>query len=64
MTAPERPTCGTCRWWEPGFVIPRPPEQKRGECRIRAPMARVFPLTSKGDWCGEHTPKETEETDG
>jgi hypothetical protein len=47
----ERPTCGTCPYfnrWDGVF-------RDRGECRVRPPSIRDgFPTTCDAAWCGRH----------
>lgn len=64
-----QPKCENCRWWE------RDGDEREGQCHRRAPSivagmiepddedlcVRVWPWTFQHDYCGEHTPKSTDQ---
>lgn len=59
---PRPPTCGSCRFYQP-----RPPRERRGQCRRYPPVASpnvkiplVYrPWVDESDWCGEYRRAET-----
>lgn len=64
------PTCKTCRWWEGGYY------GNRGQCHGGVPLVfverqgdelvhdTVWPLTKSTDFCKEHDPVETPQSEG
>lgn len=63
-------TCETCRWW---MKYPKTADEAYGACRKYAPQPHTemrgtndwsrarWPTTYHDAWCGEHTPKETDD---
>jgi hypothetical protein len=49
MSAPEKPRCETCRWFDVSTFGP-----VIGVCRIRSVNDQYFPPRHTTDWCGEH----------
>lgn len=72
--APQK--CLTCRFWEPLFRGVPPEDYMNGSCIRHAPVLMPivtlerkhaqpgdWPTTQGHQWCGDWTPKETDETD-
>ena len=59
----EQKTCATCKWWQannecrrmpPIWVQPTSAYGFRGD--VQDAWVAVWPKTHPADWCGEHTP--------
>lgn len=60
----DRPTCQTCRWWDP----PTHGNALAGTCRRNPPVfttvrRAIWPGSASDDWCGEHAEPTRARTD-
>ena len=50
-------TCEGCRWWKPAIGL--------GKCELPNPPSKMpqhWPFTWRSDYCGEHEPREPQES--
>lgn len=72
-TQDSAPRCETCRWWcgkvsgkvyYPGECRRYPPTIAPDDKPYNRSYAKVWPVMSVSDWCGEHSPRATLRTEG